>query len=104
MLNKRKRRPTHPGEIIREEILPNIGMTQEELAEVLGVTRQTLSALIHEKRAMSVDMAHRLAHVFNTTPDVWLNMQQAVDIWETHNKNHDEYERLKPIKTKVVLT
>jgi addiction module HigA family antidote len=98
MLNGRKRRPTHPGELLREEILPAAELTQAKLAERLGVSRRSVGELLRERRALTPDMAHRLARVFKTTPEFWMNLQQAVDIWETLTANHREYARLKPLK------
>ena len=70
MSNKMKRRPTHPGEILREETLPAARLTQSELASRLGVSRSTVSDLIHERRSVNPDLAHRLARVFDTTSRV----------------------------------
>ena len=98
MLNNRKRRPTHPGEVLREDVLPATGLTQEHLARRLGVSRRTVNEILNERRPVSVDMAHRLARIFNTTPDVWINMQTALDLWEAGEANKSEYEKLKPLK------
>jgi len=98
MLNGRKRRPTHPGELLREEILPAAGVTQKELAAWLGVSRRSVSDLLRERRTLTPDMAHRLARVFKTTPEFWMNLQQAVDIWETLAANRREYSKLRPLK------
>jgi antitoxin HigA-1 len=72
-----KRRPTHPGAILREDVLPAIDMTQTELAERLGVSRLSVSKLLHEKRALSPEMAVRLAVLLNTSPESWLRMQET---------------------------
>ena len=77
-----KRKPTHPGEMLREDVLPALKMTQAELARRLGVSRLSVSELLHEKRALSPDMAIRIATLTNTTPESWLRMQQALDLWE----------------------
>jgi addiction module HigA family antidote len=98
MQNKPRRRPTHPGELLREETLPAAGLTQSELAPRLGVSRRTVSELLHERRPVTPDMAHRLARVFNTTPEFWLRLQQAVDIWDALEANQREYDQLKPIR------
>jgi antitoxin HigA-1 len=98
MLNGRKRCPTHPGKLLREEILPAAELTQAELATRLGVSRRSISDLLRERRALTPDMAHRLARVFETTPEFWMNLQQAVDIWETLALHRREYARLKPLK------
>lgn len=98
MLNNRKRRPTHPGELLREELLPATGLTQSELAQMMGVSRRILNEICQERRGLTADLAHRLARVFNTTPDVWVNLQSAVDIWDSLQENKAEYERIKPLK------
>ena len=98
MRHKVKRRPTHPGELLREETLPAAGLTQSELAALLGVSRRAVSELVHERRAVTPDLAHRLSRVFNTTPEFWLRLQQAVDIWDALQANHQEYDRLKPFR------
>ena len=76
------RRPTHPGAILREDVLPAIDMTQTELAKRLGVSRLSVSELLHEKRALSPEMAVRLGLLLNTSPESWLRMQAALDLWE----------------------
>jgi addiction module HigA family antidote len=97
MLNGRKRRPTHPGEILREDVLPETGLTQGEFAKLLGVSRRTVNEILQEKRPVTVDMAHRLARALDTSPDVWLGLQQDVDLWDTLQANKSQYERIKPL-------
>ncbi len=94
---KRKRKPTHPGAIIREDIMPELGLNQTDMAKRLGVSRLTVSELIHEKRAVSTDMALRLSRLFDTTPESWLNMQQAVDLWELEQAKSQEYRKIKSL-------
>ncbi len=98
-LNNRKRRPTHPGEILREDILPASGLTQDKLAKLLGVSRRTVSEILHERRPVTTDMAHRLARAFGTSPEMWLGLQQDVDLWDTHHARRAEYERIKRVPT-----
>ena len=93
MAIKDKRRPTHPGELLREEKLPAAGLTRSEFASRLDVSRRIVSEVIHERRAVSPDLAHRLARVFNTTPEFWLRLQEAVDIWDTSQANREQYDR-----------
>ena len=93
-----KRRPTHPGEILRQDVLPALNITQGEFAKQLGVSRLTVSELLREKRAVSPDMALRLARLLNTTPESWLNMQQDVDLWELGRARTRRYARIKPVK------
>lgn len=98
----RNRRPTHPGALLREDILPAAGLTQTALATCLGVSRRTVSQLIHELRPVSTDIAHRLAKVFGTTPESWLRMQEAVDLWEALESNREIYARLKDVRGKTL--
>ena len=76
------RAPTHPGAVLREDVLPALGMTQTEFAQRLGVSRLSVSELLHERRALSSEMAARLAKLLHTTPDIWLRMQMARALWE----------------------
>ncbi|MEM7114085.1 MAG: HigA family addiction module antitoxin [Chloroflexota bacterium] len=78
-------RPTHPGEFVREDILEEFSLTQAELAEKLGVSRRTINQLVNEKRGVSADMALRLGQLTQTTPQLWLNLQMAVDLWDAYH-------------------
>jgi len=85
-----KRRPTHPGEILREEYMPDFGLTVSDLAHRIGVSRQSINELIHERRSLSTEMALRLARLFDDSPESWLNLQRNVDLWDAENAHHDE--------------
>jgi len=91
-----KRRPTHPGAILRADVLPSLGMTQIEFAKRLGVSRLTVSELINEKRAVSPDMAMRLGRLLGNGPEIWLRMQQALDLWDL--AKHRNYEKIQTLK------
>jgi len=91
-----KRKPTHPGELLREDVLPALHMTQTELARRLGVSRLSVSELLLEKRALSADMAIRVGKLTNTTPESWLRMQEAVDLWRLGGQPK-RYEDIEPI-------
>jgi addiction module HigA family antidote len=82
MKPRAKRRPTHPGELLREETLPAAGLTPSELSTGLGVSRRRINELLRERRSVNPDLAHRLARVFKTTPEFWLRLQEAGDIWD----------------------
>ena len=97
-VNKRRRRPTHPGELLREEILPAASITQGELATRMGVSRRTVNEICQERRGVTADMAHRLARVLNTTTDLWMNMQAAVDVWDALDANGKDYQKIKPLR------
>lgn len=96
-LRAKNRKPTHPGAIIREDILPSLNISQTELADRLGVSRRTVSQILHEHRPLTPDMAIRLAHFLGTTPESWLNMQQALDVWELERKNAQVYKEIKKV-------
>jgi antitoxin HigA-1 len=83
---ERKRKPTTPGEILREEFLVPLGMTQVELASRLGVPLQRINTIIDGRRAVTAETALLLAKVFKTTPEFWMNLQTAVDLWEARQK------------------
>ena len=91
-------KPPHPGEVLREDILPALRMQVKELAGHLGVSRQTLSRLIHEKRAVSADMAQRLGQAFGNGARFWLALQMQHDLWNAKQKSHTEVAPL-PWKT-----
>ena len=92
-----KRKPTHPGELLREEVLPALKMTQTELAKRLGVSRLSVSELLLEKRTLSPDMAIRVGRLANTTPESWLRMQEALDLWELE-RQPKRYEDIEPLR------
>lgn len=91
-----KRKPTHPGEVLREDVLPALGMSQTELAKCLGVSRLSVSELLLEKRALSADMAVRIAILTNTAPESWLRMQEALDLWELE-RDPKRYRHIEPV-------
>ena len=92
-----KRRPTHPGEILREDFLPDYGLSVTALAEAIGVSRQSVNELLRERRSLSPEMALRLARLFGNTPEFWLNAQRAVDLWETAEALKDDVARIRPL-------
>lgn len=75
-----KRKPTSPGEILNEEFLKPLGITQKDLAEHLGCDYKVINRVINEKASVTPEMAIKLAAAFNTTPDFWLNAQMAIDL------------------------
>ena len=77
-----RRRPTHPGEMLREDFLPDFELTVTGLAEAAGVSRQSINELLRGRRALSPEMALRLGRLFGNAPEFWLNAQRAVDLWD----------------------
>jgi len=97
--NKRHRkiRPTHPGEMLREDFLPDYGLTISSFAKALGVSRQTVNELLRERRAVSPEMALRLSRLFGNSAEFWLNAQRAVDLWEAAKDKKSTIERISPL-------
>jgi len=81
-----KRKPTSPGEILSEEYLKPMGLTQKVLAVHLGCDIKVVNRIINEKTSVTAEMALKLAATFNTSPDFWINAQSAVDIYEASRK------------------
>ena len=78
--------PVHPGEILKEMYLVPFGINNTQLAENLGVTRKTISQLINGHMGISAEMAIRLGKAFDTTPELWLNLQRNYDLWFASSK------------------
>ena len=91
------RPPTSPGEMLREEFLEPMGLTQRQLADAIGVSYQRVNELINGKRGITTSTALRLAKYFNTSPDFWLNMQRATDIYQVLNQEAQQIEAIQPI-------
>ena len=89
-------RPSHPGVLLREEILPALRLTVKDAAAKLGVSRQTLHAILSEKSAVTPEMAVRLGKLCGDGPGIWLRMQQAHDLWQAER---DLAETIKKIPT-----
>ena len=77
-----RRRPTHPGAILREDVLPDLQMSVTEAAARLGISRQTLHKILAEKSPVTAEMALRLGKFCGNGPGLWLRMQQQVDLWD----------------------
>ncbi len=83
--------------MLREDFLPDYGLTLSSFAKALGVSRQTVNELLRERRAVSPEMALRLSRLFGNTPEFWLNAQRAVDLWEAERKIKTKVERISPL-------
>src|SRR5438309_7393906 len=94
---ERQVRPTHPGEMLREDFLPDFALTVSGLAEALGVSRQTVNELLRERRAVSPEMALRLSRLFGNSPEFWLNAQRAVDLWNAARTIGRKIEKISPL-------
>lgn len=78
--------PPHPGGIVRRQCLEPLGLSVTKAARALGVTRQALSELVNGKAGISIDMSIRLSKAFGATPETWLGMQMAYDLWQARGR------------------
>ena len=76
-----RRKPTSPGEILKEEFLGPLGMTQKALADHLGCDVKVINRIVNGRSSVTAEMALKLGSAFRTTPDFWLNAQKAVDLY-----------------------
>ena len=90
------RPPTTPGEMLREEFLEPMGLTQQQLANEIGVSYQRVNELINNKRGITTSTALRLGKYFGTSPDFWLNLQRANDLYAVLKKEQNEIDKIKP--------
>jgi antitoxin HigA-1 len=81
-----KRKPTHPGEVLLEDVIKPLGITITQAAKDLGVTRKTLSELVNQRAGLSSEMAVRIAAATKTSPESWLSMQMKLDLWNASQK------------------
>jgi addiction module HigA family antidote len=89
--------PTHPGEMLREDYMPDYGLTASGLATALGVSRQSIHELLREERAITPVMALRLSRLFGNSAAFWLNAQQARDLWESERRSYADLMRIQPL-------
>lgn len=96
-----KRPPVHPGEIIREDVLPSLGMSVSEAARQIGVSRQQLHRILACTHPISTEMALRIGKFVGNGPGLWLRMQQAYDLWYTEKQMKKELSKIKPATATV---
>ncbi len=90
--------PAHPGRIVRQDCIEELGMSVNEAAEVLGVNRQTLSNLLNGRSGISAEMAFRLAAAFGSTPEMWMRLQMAYDLAETRKREREITKNVKRVQ------
>ena len=100
-MRKLKRKPTHPGVIIKEDYLEPLSISIKDMADNLGVSRKTLSKIINERGSVTPEMALRLSRAFDTTPDLWMNLQKNYDLWNVE-KESTSWRTVKPIPPKLL--
>lgn len=96
------RKPTHPGAILREDVLPHLGLTVSTFARSLGISRQTLHAVLSERSGVSAEMALRLGATQGNGADLWLDMQSRYDLWQAESKLAEVLRQMKPIEPLAV--
>lgn len=93
----KNRRPTHPGEVFLEDFLIPLGITQKDAAERLRISYPRMNEIVKGKRSVTPDTALRLARFTSTEPEFWLNLQQAVDLWDAvHSDQAGELKEIEP--------
>ncbi len=91
------KRPTPPGKFIKEDILNELRITAKQLAESIGLSHKIINQLVNEKRKINMDIALRLGRFTKTSPEMWLNLQNTVDLWDAyHSPVFQEIERIQP--------
>ena len=100
-MRKMKRQPTHPGKIIKEDYLIPLSITIKDMSAILGVSRKTLSKIINERGSITPDMALRLSRAFDTTADLWMNLQKNCDLWLAEHTSK-EWQAVKPISQELI--
>lgn len=91
--------PPHPGEVLRLDYLEPLGLTVTEAAEALDVSRKTLSSVLNERAGISPAMAYRLAKAFDTSPELWINLQAQYDLWQARGLELGNVLRLVPARS-----
>jgi|SRR6056297_2507631 len=91
-----KRAPTHPGEILREDVLINLGLSVSEAARKLRVSRQQLHRILACTHPITIEMALRIGKFVGNGPGIWLRMQQAHDLWQAEQRMRDQLSKIEP--------
>lgn len=94
----KNRAPVHPGEILSEEFMLPYDITQKDLAEQLKISRKHLIDIIHGRKSLSLEISQRLAKLFQTSIDFWIQGQVAFDLWHAIRNPSRELKRIKPLK------
>jgi len=93
------REPTHPGEMLREEFLKPMNITQRELADLIHVPYQRVNELVNKRRGITPSTALRLARAFGNSPSFWMNLQLRWDLFQAQQTEEDELRRIRPVTT-----
>ncbi len=96
-----KRPPVHPGEILREDVLPTLGLSVIESARRLGISRQQLHRVLSCTHPITIEMALRIGKFAGNGPGLWLRMQQAYDLWYAEHRMKDELAKIETIASAI---
>jgi antitoxin HigA-1 len=88
------RKPTHPGAVLREDVLPELRMSAAQFAGKIGVSRQMLHGILTERHSVTPEMAARIGKLLGNGPGLWLRMQQSYDLWRVEHEKADELARI----------
>jgi len=92
-----KRPPVHPGEVLREDVLPGLRLSVSEAARRLRISRQQLHRILACTHPITADMALRIGKFAGNGPELWLRMQQAYDLWHLERRMEDELSKIEPV-------
>ena len=94
-----KRQPTHPGEMLRDDVLPELGLSVSEAARRLGISRQQLHRVLACTHPITTEMALRIGKFAGNGPDLWLRMQLSYDLWHAEQRMQDELSNIETVAT-----
>ena len=89
-----QREPVHPGEVLKEEFLEPLGLSQTKLASMVHTSFRAINELVNQKRGITVEMAVKLSKFFNTSPQLWLNLQNNYDLYKVMQKKRSLFESI----------
>ena len=93
-----KRQPLHPGEVLREDVLPTVGLSVSKMAQRLGVSRQRVHRILACTHPVTAEMALRIGRLVGNGPRIWLGLQQNYDLWRAERGLSSELEKIKPVQ------
>ena len=98
------RRPTHPGQMLKEEFLRPMGITQRQLADAIGVPYRQINEIVNGRRGITPSTALRLAKYLQVSPDFWLNLQIRLDLFDIKQKEGEQIEKILPSPITVITS
>lgn len=90
--------PTHPGEVLREDVLPSVSLSKTEIAARLGISRQTLHAILSEEAPVTHAVALRLSRLLGNSPEFWLGLQNAHSLWRERRRMAEQLAAIEPLE------